>query len=115
MESETASIVICGDWNLVQNYKLDTIGYLHENNKTAQTMVGHVKSLEKENEGIKKITWFSTKAPRKMARLDFLLVTPDIQSKVTNSGMCPGYRTDHSLIYLSLENTNLICGKGYWK
>ena len=45
MESGTVSIVIFGDWNLVQNYKLDTIGYLHENNKTAQTIMGHVKPI----------------------------------------------------------------------
>ena len=43
-----------------------------------------------ENNQSKKFTWVSRKKPLKMARLDFFLVTPDIQAKMNkciNSGI----------------------------
>ena len=49
-----------------------------------------------------------------MARLDFCLVTPDIQSNISNVGMYHGYKTDHSFIYLYLENINITCGSSYY-
>ena len=85
LERETLPIIICGNWNLAQNYHLDTFGYRHENNKSAQSTVKQMTSVldltdpwRRGNMGIRKYTWFSSKAPRQMARLDFFLVTPDI-------------------------------------
>ena len=122
LESDISSIVICGDWNLVQNYQLDTFGYVHENNKSAQSKVEYIKTIldltdpwRTANQDLKKYTWFSTKSPRQMARLDFYLVTPDIQLNISKVGMYHGYRTDHSFIYLYLENFNITRGRSYWK
>lgn len=33
---ENASIILCGDWNMVQEFKLDTSGYKQENNLKAK-------------------------------------------------------------------------------
>lgn len=34
-----SSVIICGDWNVLQNYALDTINYIHKNNpKPLQTI-----------------------------------------------------------------------------
>ena len=122
LESDISSIVICGDWNLVQNYQLDTFGYVHENNKSAQSKVEYIKTIldltdpwRTANQDLKKYTWFCTKSPRQLARLDFYLVTPDIQLNISKVGMYHGYRTDHSFIYLYLENFNITRGRSYWK
>ena len=67
------------------------------------------------NEKFKRYTWFSSKSPRQMARLDFFLTTPDIHSKLKNTSISHGYRTDHSALTLELNLLEAKCGKGFWK
>ena len=76
---EDVPLVICGDWNLVQNYQKDTLGYLHENNKKSKCKIDKMKAVLElpgpwrlNNEKAKKYTWFYTKISKKMARLDFI-------------------------------------------
>ena len=38
-----------------------------------------------------------------MARLDFFLTTPDIHSKLKNTSISQGYRTDHAALTLELN------------
>lgn len=40
---ENASIILCGDWNMVQEFKLDTSGYKQENNVKAMKRVMEIK------------------------------------------------------------------------
>ena len=121
-EKENLPLIICGDWNLVQNFKLDTFGYQRENNLKAKKIVSEMQLLldledvwRINHEKSRKYTWFSSKTPRQMARLDFFLTTPDIHSKLKNSAIIPGYRTDHSALTLELQLNNTIRGKGFWK
>ena len=37
--------MVCGDWNVVQNYHIDTFGYLHENNRRAKFKVEEMKDV----------------------------------------------------------------------
>ena len=67
------------------------------------------------NEKLKRYTWFSSKTPRQMARLDFFLTTPDIHSKLKNTSISHGYRTDHSALILELNLLEAKHGKGFWK
>ena len=50
-----------------------------------------------------------------MARLDFFLVSPDIHAKVVANKISYGYRSDHSLVSLEIEWTEVTRGKGFWK
>ena len=34
--NENKPLIICGDWNLVLNHSMDTVGYIRENNIKAQ-------------------------------------------------------------------------------
>ena len=36
---EQGPLILCGDWNLVLNFKLDTFGYIRENNVKAREKV----------------------------------------------------------------------------
>ena len=67
-EIEDVPLVICGDRNLMQNYQIDTLGYLHENNKKSKCKVEEMKAVLElsdpwrlNNEKAKKYTWFCTK------------------------------------------------------
>ena len=121
-KKESHPIILCGDWNLVQDFSLDTFGYQRENNTKAKNKVLEMQvALELEdiwrinNSNLRKYTWFSSKQPRQMARLDFFLTTPDIHSQVKKHSISHGYRTDHSLLNLEINPFISKRGKGFWK
>jgi len=114
-------VIMCGDWNLTLDQTIDTENYKQINNPRARNAL-----LETINENdlcdpwrihhpkTKGFTW-RKKNPRKQARLDFFIVTQDVMSYATDSKIVPGYKTDHSAIYLTLNLSNNARGRGYWK
>ena len=122
LQKENIPIIICGDWNVVMDYKLDTRGYLKENNTKARREIldmieatDLVDTWRSENNTAKKFTWVSGKRPVKMARLDFFLVTPDIHANMNKHILSFGYRSDHSLVGIELNIENSERGKGFWQ
>ena len=116
------SVIACRDWNLVLDYKNDTHGYVRENNvKASKEVLGMMQNLDfidiwrAQNPAAKKFTWVSGKKTIKMARLDFFLVFPDIHAKLVANKISYGYRSDHSLVSLEIEWTEVTRGKGFWK
>ena len=75
----------------------------------------HLEDIWRINNNLKKFTWFSSKQPRQMARLDFFLTTPDIHSLLNKLEISHGYKTDHSLLHLEITPFNCKRGKGFWK
>lgn len=113
--------IICGDFNLVQDQELDTHNYLHINNPKAKECVLSMKEefnlidpFRELNEFIKKYTWRKPH-PLKQARLDFFLISESFMSSVQNVEILPSYRSDHSLIVMSISLNEFIKGKGLWK
>ena len=120
-EMNTQSVIMCGDWNLVQDQNLDTKYYLNENNVRAkETVLLHKEQLQLEDPwritypSKMAFTWFQ-KNPIKMSRLDFFLVSSDIMNLLSDITIKPGYRSDHSFVSLSLKCSEGIRGKGFWK
>ena len=114
-------IILCGDWNLVQDYDLDTVGYLHHNNPNAREKVLSMKEeLELidpwrgQNPEKKRYTWRSGR-PLKQSRLDFFLTSSDIYNVVDECKISAGYRTDHSAVELSVNFSEETRGRGFWK
>ena len=62
----------------------------------------------------RKYTWLK-KNPVKQARLDFFLISNTTYSKVDKTDILPGYRTDHSYIFLSVVWDIIEKGYSYWK
>ena len=117
-----ASIIWCGDWNTVLNYNEDTHNYVHRNNPKAQKMISDIMDTEElvdvwraQHPNTKRFTWQTKHRPFQKARLDFFLVTPDIHSRLLSSDIVAGYRTDHSMITISLDFGLFERGKGFWK
>ena len=117
---ENSSVMICGDFNLVMDYSLDTKGYQHQNNpKARDSVLQMMESLElfdvwrARNADNTKFTWF--KNTKQMARLDYFLITSDWLTRTLQAKIAPGYRTDHSIVSLKLNCENLTRGHGFWK
>lgn len=119
---EQVSTIICGDWNVVQDYALDTKGYLNRNNVNAQKEIKSNLIPDLDLEDVWRImhpkdnrfTW-RQKTPIKQSRLDYFLVSSDIAALTSNTDILPGYRSDHSLVTLTIEISNEIKGRGVWK
>ena len=81
---------MCGDWNVVQNYALDTMNYYRQNNpKSQQAIFGLIDGFElfdifrMQNPKNQRFTWHSLrKGVLKQARLEYFLVSSDITDLV---------------------------------
>ncbi len=114
-------VIICGDWNLVMNEKLDCYNYVRVNNPKARERVLqmcnelHLSDPWRiQNPDVQKFTWRQHDS-NKQSRLDFFLVSSELNSNVVSCEINPGYRTDHSLIDMKLDLSKIERGKGYWK
>ena len=78
---EVKNLILTGDWNLVNNFKEDTLKYKKLNNPKAQKIVTDYKAKlnsidvwRHSNNGVKHFTW-KQYFYKKMARLDFFLIS----------------------------------------
>jgi exonuclease III len=116
---ENNSILICGDWNLVRDPSIDTFNYTNINNPKARYAVISLAS-ERElvdvwrsfHENDRQYTWHHTN-PVKMSRLDFILVSEDIMSVISNSIILPKYKSDHSPVVIEILVSKHTRESGY--
>ena len=114
---------MCGDWNVVQNYALETMNYSTQNNpKSQQAIFGLMDCFElfdifrMQNPENRRFTWHSLRrGVLKQARLDYFLVSSDVIDFVQSIETLAGYRTDHSLVIINLALSQQQRGRGYWK
>lgn len=120
-ELGNTSYIICGDFNLVQNPSMDYYNYKHVNNPKAREYVlkmineNNLTDPFRENNPLSRRYTWRRKNPIKQARLDFFLLAEEISSTHNVSKIEPGYKTDHSIIRLSLTLDDFEHGKGLWK
>ena len=121
LEFENPFTIMCGDWNFVQDFDLDTHNYVRVNNPTARNRVNQLKTnlglidpWREINPAEKSFTWRQPN-PFKMARLDFFLISKEIMSLLESVRILPGHKTDHSMITLCLNFDKIDQGRGYWK
>ena len=79
---------------MVLNPDVDCLNYVNINNPKAR---GTVQNLILET-------------PLKQARLDFFLVFSVLYTKIVETNILPGYRTDHSFITMSITMSNFTKG-----
>ena len=113
--------ILCGDWNLILNNLLDCVNYTGINNPLARKRVLEMCSdldlvdvWRIHNPHTQRFTWRQHKT-LKQSRLDFFLLSSELQSKLLSCDIKPGYRTDHSIIDITLDLTKIERGSGYWK
>ena len=116
------NIIVGGDFNCPINPIIDKKGGL----LTPQKLV--VDSIEcfqenfdlidiwrVKNPGIKSFTW-SQKCPKIFCRLDYWLISNNLQDLVISTDICPAIKTDHPAIIMEVgSKDNQVKGPGLWK
>ena len=118
-----AQILLGGDWNVILNPFLDTRNYRNLNNRQRSR-----KLILEKMDSLNLIDVFRTVYPDKklytwrrfhttqQSRLDYFLISDSLTIKVVDIDIKPGYRSDHSLVHISLKNENIQEKiKSYWK
>ena len=114
-------IIIGGDFNVVLDLEKDKKGGLARTHKNALKVVqDFFENLDlKEiwrilNSETKRYTW-RRKHPDISCRLDFFLVSESLTRDITHSDIAPGFKTDHSMITLTISLHSSPKGNGFWK
>ena len=120
-ESDTKNLMMIGDWNLVLNQEKDTLNYKRQNNLKANRVV--LDEMDKldlidiwrdRHETTKGYTWRQN-FYKKMARLDFFLISETLIDLYADSKIKPSYKSDHCPISLKIHISKTEKGKGVWK
>lgn len=119
------NILIVGDWNLLLNPEIDGYNYKHINNPKARQEVLMIKNSlmlfdvwREENMEEKKYTWKRklNGGELQMGRLDFFLLSESLVYLSCKENILPGYRSDHSVIELTLDFSKTSTKKRtFWK
>lgn len=87
-------ILCCGDWNVVQDYNIDTKGLKGEYNKKSQNFVHSMMNKlslcdvwRGKNPNTHRYTWHSDGYPKKSSRLDYFLVSDHISNLICDSSI----------------------------
>ncbi len=114
-------ILICGDWNLIQDPNIDCYNYTAINNPKSRDCVIKLKNDYNLVDpwrvyipDLQKYTWHR-KNPVKMSRLDFYLISEELLTKIEDVKIVNGYRTDHSIVELTITLSEFKKGAGFWK
>ena len=60
-------------------------------------------------------TWHSHHKPPIFCRLDYFLISENLRNSIVSSRHNIGYKSDHSIVSLNIDQINLTRGPGYFK
>ena len=115
-------VIMGGDWNCILNPMLDSRNYAHNNprprtrtailNSMAELdLVDVFRKLYPERRAFSWRRFNSTK----QGRLDYFLISHDLLGEVKKAQINPGYRTDHSLVTISIRKNEFKRDRPFWK
>ena len=114
--------IIGGDFNFVFDLAMDKLNGNKTTNFKCRNSVknwmneAHIQDIWRiKNPKKRQYTWSLNHKPPIMCRLDFFLVSENINGIYKNCDIVPGYRSDHSCITLNLEVNEETRGRGFWK
>ena len=100
-------IIIGGDFNVVQDYDIDTLNILKKQNVKSNECINKLKydldlydPWRQYNEFSKVYTWHNSRNQHSI--LDYFLVSSNIMNQISSSSIKPGYRSDHSLVIMEM-------------
>ena len=114
-------IIWCGDFNLTLNPKLDSYNYVTINNPRSRTILLDIINRLNLADAYryfhpisKRFTWHR-RNPLKQSRLDYFLISSPLTDLISNIEIRAGYKSDHSILYMSILINKFERGKGVWK
>ena len=113
--------ILTGDFNLILDPDIDCKNYIHINNPRARDKILDIcveynlidiwRELNMER---RQFSW-RTKNGNKHARLDFFLISENLFIETEEVDIRPGYRSDHSMITLTLKGSKREKNSSFWK
>lgn len=110
-------ILIGGDWNVVLNPALDSSRYRPRARKKVHDLILKYNLIDSWRELYpekKKYTWRRFKS-FVQGRLDYFLLSQELNVQVKKASISPGYCSDHLLVSLELKVNDIKRGKPLWK
>ena len=116
------NIIVGGDFNCPINPIIDKKGGLLTPRKSVvdsiecfQDNFDLIDIWRVKNPGVKSFTW-SQMSPRIFCRLDYWLISNNLQDLVILTDICPAIKTDHAAIIIEFgSKDNQVKGPGLWK
>ena len=121
-ENEENEFIIGGDFNTVLEPKLDKMGGNPNTHiKSRETIQTAIENFDLNdiwrvfNGNNIQFTWHSSSKPYIFSRLDYFLVSNSLVNTVCDCTIIPGFKSDHSIVTISMQFTNEQRGPGYFK
>ena len=116
------SFIIGGDFNTVLDYKIDKKNGREITHKKCNNKLNSILDLHNLvdvwrilNPTKLKYTWHSNTKPPIFCRLDYFIVSDDLLNKCIKCKIKPGYKSDHSIVILTIDFIQQPKGPGYFK
>ena len=120
-ENTLDHLLLCGDFNLVLSPEMDSSNYVSINNPRSREVLLDTINLHNLKDAfrhfhpnMRRYTWHR-KNPIKQARLDYFIVSNAFTDLLSQCNILPGYRSDRSILELTMEISKFERGKGLWK
>ena len=114
--------IVGGDFNAVQNFLKDKLNGRNDTNKKCSDKINDIKEIHdlvdiyrNFNPNAKEYTWHSNSDPPIFCRLDYFLLASSLVSNAKKCTINPGFKSDHSIVLLSILFDTLTRGPGYFK
>ena len=122
LEIDNETTIIGGDWNCILKHNIDARNYASIQNRPnirrkiincmeKMDLVDIYREIYPEK---REYTWRKFNSI-KQGRLDYFLISQDIASEVTDVQINPGYRTDHSMVTLTMKREDFKRDRPFWK
>ena len=120
------AVIIGGDFNLVLDPSIDRLHSLHNNSNSHKLLSNYMTNngicdiWRIRNPEAKRFTWFRDKGGRNRkdisaSRIDMFLINDAMQDSVSDCNIEYGFKSDHSLINISINLDAFRRGPGTWK
>ena len=117
------TVILGGDWNCLLDMNLDSQNYTNINNPRPRTRTKILDSMSdldlidifrKLYPDKKAYSWKKFNS-NKRGRLDYFLISQNLLGEIKKSSITPGYRSDHSLVSMSIRTKEFKRDRTFWK
>lgn len=115
------NIMLCGDFNIAINARLDTNSRLDNHKKKRKALLDYMDMRELgdtwrvKNPNKFQYSWKRDRLAKQCSRLDYILLTPALMARLNTAEMHPGYKSDHWRVEAVLNFETHKRGRGFWK
>ena len=113
--------IICGDFNIALDPKLDCFNYVSVNNPKARDKLLQLMNMNNLIDVYRqyyptrrRYTWRRTN-PIKQARLDYFIISETMADIIDKCKINSSYRSDHSIIEIDIILSNFVRNRGRWQ